>query len=103
VIVTVRVLSMFDHAKLLTMGDTQIAAPRAIVDSEPKAAMALRAAASRSCLMLAEQPHVLDGDHRLVREGLQEGDLFGREWSWSSTRDPMAPIGAPSRSIGTAR
>ena len=30
-------------------------------------------------LQLREQPHVLDGDHRLVGEGLEEGDLPLRE------------------------
>jgi hypothetical protein len=40
---------MFDHAKFLTMGDTQIAAPRTIVECGPNAAVALRAPA-RECL-----------------------------------------------------
>jgi hypothetical protein len=33
-----------------------------------------------TCLQLLEQPHVLNGDDGLVREGLQEIDLFFREW-----------------------
>ena len=27
-----------------------------------------------------EQPHVLDGDHRLVGEGFKQGDLLVGEW-----------------------
>ena len=33
----------------------------------------------RPLLQLVEQAHVLDGDHRLVGEGLEEGDLSLRE------------------------
>src|SRR5215468_6436101 len=35
-------------------------------------------------LKLCKQPHILNGDDRLVGEGLQELDLRGREWSWFS-------------------
>src|SRR5215471_5534848 len=31
-------------------------------------------------LQLGEQAHVLDGDHGLVGEGLEEGDLLVGEW-----------------------
>ena len=31
---------------------------------------------------LGEQPHVLDGDHRLRREGFEQFDLVRRERSW---------------------
>jgi hypothetical protein len=37
----------------------------------------------RECLVLLlqfrEQPHILNGDDRLIREGLEERDLLGRE------------------------
>ncbi len=34
-----------------------------------------------ACLHLVEQPHVLDGDHRLVGEGLDQFDLLVGKWS----------------------
>jgi hypothetical protein len=40
---------------------------------------------TRPCLQLGEQPHVLDGDHRLVGEGLEERDLLRRERPWLDT------------------
>ena len=53
---------------------------------------------------LAEQAHVLDRNDGLVGKGLQQVDLAGRRTARvrrGSTA--MAPIGAPSRSIGTKR
>ena len=38
-----------------------------------------RARSARSSPQLREQPHVLDGDDRLVGERLEEGDLLVRE------------------------
>ena len=38
------------------------------------------------CLLRFEQPHVLDRDHRLVGEGLDQLDLFFGEWAQPSTR-----------------
>src|SRR5262249_41213412 len=32
-------------------------------------------------LDLLEQPHILDGDYRLIGEGFQESDLFVGEWT----------------------
>ena len=53
-------------------------------------------------LRLVEQPHVLDRDHRLVGEGLQQLDLLLAERPADSRgRRMIAPIAAPSRSIGT--
>src|SRR5262249_51124707 len=42
-------------------------------------------------LDLLEQPHVLDGDHRLIREGFQERDLFFREGTNLHTADHDRP------------
>ena len=53
-------------------------------------------------LELLEQADVLDGDDGLVGEGLEQGDLAVRERPPSARRTVMAPIGSPSRSIGTA-
>ena len=63
-----------------------------------RASVSSRFRASSSC----EQPHVLDGDHRLVGERLEEGDLRVGEGRPSSRVTPIAPIGSPSRSMGTA-
>ena len=55
-------------------------------------------------LQLLEQPHVLDGDDRLVGEGLEQRDLLVRE-GLPGSRDVrlIAPIAIASRSsIGTA-
>ena len=53
---------------------------------------------------LLEQPHVLDGDHRLVGEGLEQRDLLvGERPGLVRGRRRSTPIGLPSRSIGTAR
>ena len=50
-----------------------------------------------------EQPHVLDGDHRLIGEGFEERDLFIEKGRTSVRRIRMAPIAIPSRSSGVAR
>ena len=45
-------------------------------------------------LQFLEQPHVLDGDHRLVGEGLEQRDLFfGKRTRPPSRRIVIAPIG----------
>ena len=54
-------------------------------------------------LELLEQAHVLDGDHRLVGEGLDEGDFPSENGRTSLRMSPMTPIGSPSRSMGTPR
>src|SRR6202040_822538 len=36
---------------------------------------------ARSLLLRIEEAHVLDGDHRLISEGLQQSDLGVGEWS----------------------
>ena len=54
-------------------------------------------------LELLEQAHVLDGDHRLVGEGLQERDLLVGERPDLARRIAMTPMRAPSRSSGIAR
>ena len=52
---------------------------------------------------LREQPHVLDRDHRLVGEGLEQLDLLvARTARPRPRRRRSTPIGAPSRSIGHA-
>ena len=38
-------------------------------------------ASSRSVHPFLKQPHVLDGDHRLVREGFKQFDLLVGEWA----------------------
>ena len=40
---------------------------------------------------LAEQPGVLDGEHRLGREGLERGDDLGREGAPLAAQDDQAP------------
>src|SRR6266498_109018 len=41
-----------------------------------------------------EQPHVLDGDHRLVGEGRNKLDVFGREWSRRGAGHRQNPNGS---------
>ena len=53
-------------------------------------------------LQLLEQADVLDRDHRLVGEGLEQLDLPVGNGSGLGPRTVIAPIGTPSRSIGTA-
>ena len=54
-------------------------------------------------LQFGEQAHVLDGDHRLVGERLEERDLLGRErMDLGPPRMMMTPSGVPSRSRGVA-
>ena len=51
---------------------------------------------------LLEQANVLDGDHGLIAEGLQELDMAGGELPRSDRWMTMTPIGVPSpRIIGT--
>ena len=53
-------------------------------------------------LQLREQPRVLDGDDRLVGEGLEQRDLAVGERAGPRARQTMmAPSSSPSRSIGT--
>ncbi len=47
-----------------------------------------------------EQSHVLDGDHRLVGEGLEQRDLLVGERPDFRAANAIAPIGVPSRSNG---
>jgi hypothetical protein len=47
----------------------------------PCSSMNLRDSARPSPVELLEQPHVLDRDHRLVGERLEQGDLRYREWA----------------------
>ncbi len=54
-------------------------------------------------LQLGEQADVLEGDDRLVGEGLQQGDLWSVNGPTSARHTVMAPIGLPSRSIGHRR
>jgi hypothetical protein len=42
-------------------------------------------------LQLLEQPHILDGDHRLVGEGLEERNLLVREGAYLLTSDQDPP------------
>ena len=49
-----------------------------------------------------EQADVLDGDHGLGGEGLEELDLLVGEALGLAAHGTMTPIGSPSRSIGTA-
>ena len=49
-----------------------------------------------------EQPHVLDGDDRLVGEGFEERDLLVGERLETSRRIMITPIASPSRSNGVA-
>jgi hypothetical protein len=51
-------------------------------------------------LQLREQPHVLDGDHRLIGEGLEQFDLTLSEGSGRVLDTEIAPMTVPSRSIG---
>ena len=53
---------------------------------------------------LLEEPHVLDGDHRLVGEGLQQLDVAdGKATRLAPGDDDCDRMGSPSRSIGTDR
>ena len=55
-----------------------------------------------SRLQLCEQPDVLDRDHRLVGEGLEERDLPAGRGRSRDRATAIEPMGRPSRSIGTA-
>ena len=52
-------------------------------------------------LQLLEQPHVLDRDHCLVGEGLDELDLLVGEWPHLPCGRGMTPIGLPRACKGT--
>ena len=54
-------------------------------------------------LHFLEQPHVADGDHRLVGEGLQQSDLLVGEGCTSARRKTIAPMASPSRRKGHAQ
>jgi hypothetical protein len=56
-----------------------------------------------TCLHFVEQSRVLDGDDRLVGEGLNQLDLFVREGRTVERVSTIAPITPPSRMSGTAR
>ena len=71
--------------------------PSAVSCSTERVSSAVRAS------QLLEQPDVLDGDDRLVGEGLEQRDLLGRERAGPrSPTDEMTPSGVPSRSSGVA-
>ena len=53
-------------------------------------------------LQLLEQPDVLDGDDRLVGEGLEQRDLLVREGPGLLPTLMITPPRSPSRSMGTA-
>ena len=63
--------------------------------------LSVRLAVAR--LQLFEQPDVLDGDDRLIGEGLEELDLSSGKSPVADRITLIAPMGWPSRSIGTAR
>ena len=54
-------------------------------------------------LGLVEQAHVLDRDHRLVGEGLQQRDLLVGKRPGLGRATGMAPMAWPRVSSGTAR
>ncbi len=54
-------------------------------------------------LQFFEQPHVLNGDDRLVGEGFKQCDLLIRKGRTSVRRMTMTPIGWSSRIRGAAR
>ena len=56
---------------------------------------------ARARLHLVEQPHVLDSDHRLVGEGLDQLDLLVGERTHALAMQTITPIGFPSRRSGT--
>ena len=63
----------------------------------------LQRSVTRGSSSAPEQPHVLDGDHGLVGEGLEQRDLLGRERpDLRALGSRMRPIGTPSRSSGVA-
>ena len=53
-------------------------------------------------LGLVEQARVLDRDHRLVGEGLQQRDLVSANGRGSARATPIVPMAAPSRISGVA-
>ena len=59
---------------------------------------------SSASLRLVEQPHVLDGDHGLVGEGLRQRDFLVRELAGRRRGriEQASAIALPSRSSGTA-
>ena len=55
-------------------------------------------------LQFLKQPHILDGDHRLVCEGFQKRNLLiGKRTDFSPPDIKYVPIAIPFRSIGTLR
>ena len=56
---------------------------------------------SSASLRLVEQPHILDRDHGLVGEGLQQRDLFVVKGFTSARRSTIAPMLSFSRNSGT--
>ena len=55
----------------------------------------------RALLLRLEQPHVLDGDHRLVGEGLDQLDLLVGKWPHRFRGRTNTPMVAPARKSGT--
>ena len=51
-------------------------------------------------LQLGEQAGVLDGDHGLVGEGLDQGDLAVGEGAWLRRVAAIVPMATPSRISG---
>ena len=73
----------------------QLAGRRLLLERHPQLAVAR--------LQLGEEAHVLDRDDGLVREGLEQLDLLvGEEAGLRPSPTEIAPIGRPSRIIGTA-
>ena len=72
----------------------QLAGRRLLLQRHPQLAVAR--------LQLLEQPHVLDGDDGLVGEGLSSAICLSVNGPRSRAPTPIAPIGPPSRSMGTA-
>ena len=58
---------------------------------------------SSASLRLVEQPHVLDRDHRLVGEGLQQLDLVRRRTAPARARRDADRADAPGRRAASAR
>src|SRR4029453_16297659 len=57
----------------------------------------------RALPQLLEQAGILDGDHGLIREGLDERKLLVGEGSNLAPHIAIAPMRTPSRRIGTPR
>ena len=67
----------------------------------PSAAPALRSSSCVALLQLLEQPGVLDGDDRLVRERLQQGNLLLGVWPYFCRARQARRSGHPVAASGT--